>query len=139
MLEYYRGVLFMTANRMLVLDKAVESRIHIRIKYPELDTTSRRRIWRNFMDLLPKENVKLSEEDLDLLAERPMNGRQIKNVIKTAELLSIVQQQPLGLTQIDTVLRIAPAEEDSVVNSNPHICLEGNQLDHVKSLAEAKT
>ena len=139
MLEYYRGVLFMTANRMLVLDKAVESRIHIRIKYPELDTTSRRRIWRNFMVLLPKENVKLSEEDLDLLAERPMNGRQIKNVIKTAELLSIVQQKPLGLTQIDTVLRIAPAEEDSVVSSNPHICLEGNQLDHVKSLAEAKT
>lgn len=112
MLEYYTGVLFMTTNRASVLDKAIESRIHIRINFPELNAASRRQIWRNFIQLLPEANVKLNEKDLDLFAERPMNGRQIKNVIKAAELLSIEQQQPLGFTQIDTVLRITQAGGD---------------------------
>jgi AAA+ superfamily predicted ATPase len=114
--------MFMTANRMSILDKAVESRIHIRIKYPELDAASRRIIWRNFTEMLPKENIKLSDGDLDLLAERPMNGRQIKNAIKAAELLSVEQQQPLGFTQIDTVLSITQPGVDLVVDSEPQIC-----------------
>jgi AAA+ superfamily predicted ATPase len=106
MLEYYRGVLFLTTNRVAVLDKALESRIHLKISYPELDREARARIWRNLVDMLPPSSIGLDPSDIDFLAERKMNGREIKNVIKAAQLLATGQEAPLNLDHIDTVLRI---------------------------------
>jgi AAA+ superfamily predicted ATPase len=106
MLEYYRGVLFLTTNRVAVLDKALESRIHLKISYPELDREARVRVWRNLVDMLPPSSIGLDSSDIDFLAQRKMNGREIKNVIKTAQLLASGQEAPLSLGHIDTVLRI---------------------------------
>lgn len=106
MLEYYRGVLFLTTNRVAVLDKALESRIHLKISYPELDREARVRVWRNLIDMLPSSNIGLDLSDLEVLAEKKMNGREIKNVIKAAQLLASGQETALGLEHIDTVLRI---------------------------------
>ena len=44
MLEYYRGVLFLTTNRVSVLDKALDSRVHVKITYPELDLAARKQV-----------------------------------------------------------------------------------------------
>jgi AAA+ superfamily predicted ATPase len=111
MLEYYRGVLFLTSNRVAVLDKALESRIHLKISYPELDRDARLRVWRNLIDLLPASNVGLDASDLEFLATRKMNGREIKNVIKAAQLLASSQDRPLSLEHIYTVLRITQIGE----------------------------
>lgn len=35
-----------------------------------------------------------------------MNGREIKNVIKAAQLLASAQERPLALDHVNTVLRI---------------------------------
>lgn len=106
MLEYYRGVLFLTTNRVSVIDKAFDSRIHIKISYPELGESARKQVWQNFVHLLPPSLVGLSDADLDSLAQKRMNGRQIKNLIKTAQLLASEQNKPLGLDHIHTVLMI---------------------------------
>lgn len=106
MLEYYRGVLFLTTNRVSVLDKALESRIHLKISYPELDQQARLRVWRNMIDLLPPGKVGLEAEDLEYLSNQAMNGREIKNVIKAAQLLANGQDSPLNLDHVHTVLRI---------------------------------
>ncbi|KAF2197621.1 P-loop containing nucleoside triphosphate hydrolase protein [Delitschia confertaspora ATCC 74209] len=112
MLEYYRGVLFLTTNRIAALDKALESRIHLKISYPELDRAARLRIWRNLIDFLPPSFVSLSKIDLISLAERKMNGREIKNVIKAAQLLASEQDKPLDREHIETVLRITQIGEE---------------------------
>lgn len=113
MLEYYRGVLFLTTNRVSVLDKALDSRVHVKITYPELDLAARKKVWHNFISMLPSSFVALTEEDLEFLAEKKLNGRQIKNIIKTAQLLASEQEKPLDLEHICTVLQITQIGEVS--------------------------
>ncbi|KAF7585207.1 hypothetical protein BBP40_011713 [Aspergillus hancockii] len=84
LLEYYEGILFLTTNRAESIDPAFESRIHVSLRYPDLDTKSRRHIWAQFLN----GNEGFLPEHLDQLAEAQLNGRQIKNVLKTAHLLS---------------------------------------------------
>jgi hypothetical protein len=48
----------------------------------------------------------LTDSDLENLASIEMNGRQIKNVIKTARLLCKQQNVPLGLAHVEMVLKV---------------------------------
>ncbi|PYI04036.1 P-loop containing nucleoside triphosphate hydrolase protein [Aspergillus sclerotiicarbonarius CBS 121057] len=104
-LEYYRGVMFLTSNRVSDFDPAFESRIHLTIHYPALDTGSRLHVWKTFTQMGELES-KLSEKDLESLAKIEMNGRQIKNVVKTARLLSKQQHVPLGMEHVEMVLKV---------------------------------
>ncbi|KAH7113214.1 P-loop containing nucleoside triphosphate hydrolase protein [Dendryphion nanum] len=118
MLEYYRGVLFLTTNRVEVLDKALDSRIHLKISYPELDRDARLKVWHNLIGLLPPGSVGLDATDLAVLAERSANGREIKNTIKAAQLLANGQGTTLNLSHIDTVLRITQIGGEDFVSSH---------------------
>lgn len=44
-LEYYKGVLFLTTNRVEAFDDAFTSRIHVALHYKRLGDEDRRRIW----------------------------------------------------------------------------------------------
>lgn len=105
MLEYYEGILFLTTNRVEQIDPAFESRIHLSLNYKELDSTSRRHIWRQFLGRSPNTTA-FSDEQLDQLAVPQLNGRQIKNTIKTASLLAWSQQKELGFQHIQVVLKL---------------------------------
>ena len=74
------------------------------IEYPDLTTESRRAIWRNFVGTSDK--TEISEHDVIELAQLSLNGRQIKNVLKTAGLLALRKRMPLKRSFIDTVLMI---------------------------------
>jgi len=52
-----------------------------------------------------------SEQDIDELAEIELNGRQIKNVVKSASLLALSEKGPLKSDHVRTVLRIKMAEK----------------------------
>ena len=86
-LEYYEGIMFLTTNRVNTFDSAFQSRIHISLDYPELSIESRRLVWKNFLDATSLEN-RITSAQLDSLSHMNMNGRQIKNVLKTAQLLA---------------------------------------------------
>lgn len=112
-LEYYEGIMFMTTNRIEHIDAAFQSRIHVSIEYPDLTPASRRAIWSNF---LRGSAVKSSLTDRDIaeLAELRLNGRQIKNVLKTAQLLaSRKKSDTLDRSFIDTVLQIEKKRPDA--------------------------
>ncbi|KAI9817745.1 MAG: hypothetical protein M1827_000864 [Pycnora praestabilis] len=104
-LEYYEGILFLTTNRVQTFDAAFQSRIHISIDYPELSLSSRRQVWTNFLAINP-EATNIREKDLDALAEMDMNGRQIKNVLKSAQLLASRKEMPLSHEHIKSVLDV---------------------------------
>lgn len=71
-------------NRITNIDDAFHSRIHLTINYPNLSTESRRHIWSTFLG--PKTVV--NPKEIEALARIDLNGRQIKNVIKTAQMLA---------------------------------------------------
>ena len=114
-LEYYQGTLFLTTNRVESFDPAFESRVHISIYYSELSADSRREVWKTFFSLDSKrEKVTQSISDVDIeeFVQMEMNGRQIKNVVKSASLLARSERQSLKADHVRTVLRIKQAERE---------------------------
>ena len=106
-LEYYEGILFLTTNRVDNIDAAFQSRIHISMQYGELSTSSRRHVWVNFLNASSKGRKHMfSEGDLDKLASYEMNGREIKNVLKTAQLLASKKGNVLSCKDVESVLAI---------------------------------
>jgi hypothetical protein len=48
----------------------------------------------------------MTESDLDKLAEMQLNGRQIKNMVKTAGLIAIRNGEPLALAHVRVVMGV---------------------------------
>ncbi|PTB76399.1 P-loop containing nucleoside triphosphate hydrolase protein [Trichoderma longibrachiatum ATCC 18648] len=95
-LEYYQGILFLTMNRAASLDHAFQSRVDLFLPYSDLTTTARRKVWQNFIMRAGGEaRFGVTEEDYDRLAELKLNGREIKNLIKSARLLNMKSGRPV--------------------------------------------
>ncbi|KAL6694520.1 AAA family ATPase [Trichoderma pleuroticola] len=88
-LEYYDGILILTSNRVGTFDEAFKSRIQLAVHYSSLTTHQRTKIWGNFIQRLKELNedgidfVDL-EDNIEQLASKEMNGREIRNAITTA-------------------------------------------------------
>ena len=106
LLEYYEGILFLTTNRIDVFDAAFRSRIHLMIKYHPLSSSTRGDLWRFFVNKTAREgeSERLSETDLDELSSEDLNGRQIKNIVRTAHALALSAREPLRKVHILTAL-----------------------------------
>ncbi|KAK6506062.1 hypothetical protein TWF506_010986 [Arthrobotrys conoides] len=87
-LEYYRGLMFLTTNRVSAIDPAFRSRADLILPYPNLDASARRKVWSNFLDRFAPTTFQISDKELDELAAKNLNGREIKNMVKTAQILS---------------------------------------------------
>ncbi|KXJ95673.1 hypothetical protein Micbo1qcDRAFT_187561 [Microdochium bolleyi] len=89
-LEYYQGILFLTTNRITSIDHAFQSRVDLFLPYHDLGAAARRQVWENFIERAGRERFDITDgSTLDKLAELPLNGREIKNLIKSAQLLSL--------------------------------------------------
>ncbi|KAI1384743.1 putative AAA family ATPase [Hypoxylon trugodes] len=108
LLEYYRGMLFMTTNRVEAVDPAFQSRVHLTIRYPHLDGPARRQIWERFIQTSHQEST-LDEIDFTELEAIEVNGRDIKNIVKTAQLLASHEKVPLAMQHIYTALSVSRA------------------------------
>jgi hypothetical protein len=84
LLDYYRGILFLTTNRAEVLDHAVLSRVMLRLGYPDLEAPARAAVWRM---MLESAGLTLAGGTVDELAEVVLNGRQIRNLTRLAKIL----------------------------------------------------
>lgn len=106
MLEYYEGILFLTTNRLMTMDGAFQSRIHFAVKYPELTPPLRRKIWEIFINRLNLRDGGAKQELLDHLddmQEWDLNGRQIRNVLMTAEALSFSTRRLRGALEYSDI------------------------------------
>ena len=104
--------MFLTTNRIGTFDRAFQSRIHLTIEYPKLDYRSKMLVWRTF--IRPRRDASqyssdIGEHELKALASMDMNGREIKNIVKTARLLASRKKVPLGMEHVATVLRVKNA------------------------------
>ncbi len=81
LLEYFQGILFLTTNRVETFDDAFQSRIHIALKYGELNTKAKKSIFKMFIErvrvLEGCDTMPFTESDLDALSRNNLNGRQV--------------------------------------------------------------
>jgi hypothetical protein len=91
-LEYYRGILFLTSNRATIIDDAIMSRATAWIRY-ELPTDEEAvRIWKILADQFC---IVLTEETLRELRRQALgqlSGRNIKNLLKLAKRLATAKK-----------------------------------------------
>ncbi|KAL1955242.1 hypothetical protein VTO42DRAFT_8901 [Malbranchea cinnamomea] len=114
LLEYFQGILFLTTNRVETFDDAFQSRIHVALRYGDLTTKAKRAVWKVFLEKVQQQAkeagetaIKFSEKDYDALARHNLNGRQIKNSVRTAQALALNEKTPLSMEHINRVLDVA--------------------------------
>ncbi|KAF7532750.1 hypothetical protein G7054_g7709 [Neopestalotiopsis clavispora] len=116
-LEYFSGILILTTNRVQQCDVAFESRVHLSVRYPELGSNARAKIWRSFLHRVEAANdnvsVSIDENDVLYLAESEVNGRQIKNIISSARAIAKEKLEPLSLSHIELVLEVLRSSRES--------------------------
>ncbi|KAL9614371.1 MAG: hypothetical protein Q9167_001174 [Letrouitia subvulpina] len=92
-LEYYQGIMILTTNRIKSLDVAIQSRIHLAIRYDDLT----REQMKNILDtILNKFKPRKSDKDEILKyfheftedTKIKLNGRQIRNLVSSAQAIA---------------------------------------------------
>lgn len=115
-LEYYRGVLFLTTNRVQSFDPAFLSRIHVALHYKNLRDEDRERIWTNNFDRLTRDSdnlIHISSAARDFA----WNGREVRNLKWNGREIRNAMQTALAL-----------AESDSQEENSDRILLEEKHL-----------
>lgn len=79
-LEYYRGVMILTTNRVKDIDDAIQSRISVALHYGSLEFGTRKKIWGSYLKkaATAKGRVECTSTDLDWLSKKELNGRQVR-------------------------------------------------------------
>ncbi|KAG8531062.1 uncharacterized protein KY384_004419 [Bacidia gigantensis] len=108
-LEYFQGVMILTTNRVQVFDDAIKSRIHLGVKYDDLNQKARAKVWATFIaraDNTTKQGLKstVTDKQIQELAQRPSNGRQIKNTVRIAHALAASKNKPLAYEDLTSAL-----------------------------------
>ncbi|RPA92234.1 hypothetical protein L873DRAFT_1710824 [Choiromyces venosus 120613-1] len=119
LLEYFQGILFLTTNRVETFDDAFQSRIHVALRYNELTFKAKVKIWKMFLEMVrvkygEDEPEVLSEEEIEWLAKKHLNGRQIKNSVRTAQALANNKKERLQMKHIRIVLNVAEGFENDL-------------------------
>ena len=103
-IEYFRGVLFLTTNRDMAFDDAFCSRITLFLRYENFTKKQRGQIWTNLL-----KRVGLKDVDPDVLDEfiqYEFNGREIRNVMQSAQTVARSKKKPVAVEHIKQALRI---------------------------------
>jgi hypothetical protein len=121
LLEYYKGVLFLTTNRVTTFDDAFCSRISMFIRYHRLTHAHRAKIWETLLS-----RVGVTDVNLDMFAVHELNGREIRNTIRTAHTWATSSKQPLTTQHILSVVEMLHDFREDLQDA----VLEESQVDH---------
>lgn len=109
LLEYQAGIIFLTTNRVVNIDEAFHSRIHIIIPYSELDGAKRAAIWKDLAGA-----CLLTDEEVSALGKLPVDGRTIKNVLRLASLFTKTRGDDADMCFSDIIAVLPLAIGDSM-------------------------
>ncbi|KAL8650961.1 MAG: hypothetical protein Q9226_004928 [Calogaya cf. arnoldii] len=107
-MEYYEGILILTTNRIKMFDVAVQSRVHLAVRYQDLSPTDRNKVFMNFYDQLTSENcselMRLKEYIKEF--DENFNGRQIRNVFSSALALAREHKRKVRVEDFKKVVKV---------------------------------
>lgn len=110
LLEYHQGVLFLTTNRVRNIDRAFYSRISVAIAFTKAGLDKRVKVWTN---LLGAAGISISAADIERLADADLNGRQVKNVIRTAATMAKLDGEAVSFERLlDEITEATRFERD---------------------------
>jgi len=96
-------------------DEAFQSRIHVALRYRDLDIKAREQVWRNFVRKIENGpqvvKTNITESDYAFLSSVDLNGRQIKNAARTALSLADNEGKKLDIQYVKNVLGVVEAFE----------------------------
>ncbi|KAJ3835210.1 AAA family ATPase [Lentinula raphanica] len=99
-LEYYQGILILTTNQIAQFDVAVQSRIHIAIRYEGLDKKQTVSIFRGFLEqykarglVQPQTFKKIMDWVERDLSKRKFDGRQIRNIVTSSMGIALADEE----------------------------------------------
>jgi ATP-dependent Clp protease ATP-binding subunit ClpA len=122
MLEYYSGILILTTNRVGIFDEAFKSRIQLAIRYHDLNQEQRRKIWRNFFNMLDETEESVNKHDLEMnvskLADVKINGRQIRNAVTTARHLARFRKERLVYQHLLKAIELIKKFDEYITDVN---------------------
>ncbi|KAH6644230.1 hypothetical protein C7974DRAFT_419747 [Boeremia exigua] len=108
-LEYYKGILILTTNRVGAFDEAFKSRIHLHLYYPALNQDQTAAIWKMNLDrVIKRQKGRVTADEPSILrfaaahfaqnkkTNTRWNGRQIRNAFQTA--VAMAQYEALEST-----------------------------------------
>ena len=105
------GIVILTTNQIANFDIAVQSRVHIAIKYQPLSKDQTKDIFMNFLEPLNKEGLvddmgaitEWLEEDV---VDKGLDGRQVRNIVTSALTLARAKGAGrVGKGQLKTIFR----------------------------------
>jgi hypothetical protein len=110
-LEYYRGVLFMTTNRGTVTDDAIISRLTARFIYQNPDFNAQMKLWKV---LAEQNNIELNDKEIQpIVTKYPhLSGRDIKNLLKLAYVVSLKNNKHIDLSLVSSIAKFRQTTED---------------------------
>jgi hypothetical protein len=117
-LEYYGGVLFLTTNRSDLVDDAIASRCIARIDYTVPTVEDQRRIWAILANVM---GVPLAPATIHRITAKipTLTGRDIKNLLKLAVLVTSADGRPITEEVINFVRRFKPTGDPGDGNGRP--------------------
>ena len=80
--------MILTTNRINSIDVAVQSRIHLAIRYDDLTQEQKRSVFKIFLNQLHPDSIRDTAKIYEFIdeygSEHKLNGRQIRNVVSSA-------------------------------------------------------
>lgn len=107
--RYYPGILILTTNRVSVFDEAIQSRIHVSLYYNSLSPETRGRLWRVFLVKAGLGEDQLDAVDpqiMDKLIRLNVNGREIKNIVKTASTFASHRNRCISMEDVNRAVEM---------------------------------
>jgi len=128
LLEYYKGVLFLTTNRVTTFDDAFCSRISMFVRYHRLTRFDRAKVWETLLS-----RVGLMDINLDMFAAHELNGREMRNSIRIAHTWATNCKESLTTKHILEVVKMLEDFRSDLQDA----VLDESQNDHLFSSALA--
>ena len=106
-LEYHTATMFLTTNRPDLVDDAVASRCVARIDYKPPTIDNQKKIWKILSKVA---NISISDQVINSFVDENhiFSGRDIKNILKLANLQSIATQEPITAKTIKYISQFNP-------------------------------
>ncbi|KAF4619100.1 hypothetical protein G7Y89_g14746 [Cudoniella acicularis] len=112
-LEYFKGIIFLTTNLYSTIDAAFRSRVNIHLVFQSLPYSSRLLLWEKFLSRLDVPSVQ-SDEDMAELAKWELNGREIKNAIKTVRTWCVCKGFEMNLLRLESGIKVTAPQSKKV-------------------------
>lgn len=104
-LEYFQGIIFLTTNLLGTIDKAFRSRVNVHQLFDSLPMAASNVLWGKFLGRIEgAENI--GPETLEQLKKWDLNGREIKNVVKTVKTWCTCKGFEMTLERLEAGIKV---------------------------------